>query len=106
MNESLLYAKGCGKSSTAKLLSEKLKYEFADADGFHSAENKQLMSSGIPLTDENRQPWLKSLHDHLLSWQDRQLNGVLACSALKVKYRQLLSQDLKDVKFVLLNVKI
>lgn len=62
------------------------------------------MSNGIPLTDENRLPWLTSLNDHLLSWQNNHLNGVLACSALKVKYRQFLSQNLNDLKFILLNV--
>ena len=58
------------RSSTAQLLSKKLDYSFADADDFHSEENKQLMRDGIPLTDENRLPWLTNIRNHLKQWCD------------------------------------
>ena len=93
------------RSSTAQLLSKKLDYSFADADDFHSEENKQLMRDGIPLTDENRLPWLTNIRNHLKQWCDSETNGIIACSALKKQYRDFLNDDIHCVKFILLNVE-
>lgn len=57
---------GCGKTTIGQMLAEKLGNKFYDADDFHSVENKTKMSKGIPLTDEDRKPWLESLHSNVL----------------------------------------
>jgi 6-phosphogluconate dehydrogenase/gluconokinase len=77
---------GTGKTTIGKLLSVALKVPFYDADDFHSAANIEKMASGIPLDDEDRQPWLESLAGMLPAWQ-AQGGAVLACSALKESYR-------------------
>ena len=76
-------------------------WSFADADDFHPEENKNLMQNGIPLTDENRMPWLESIRNHLIGWAKNEESGVLACSALKQKYRHFLNQGLKNSLFFL-----
>jgi carbohydrate kinase (thermoresistant glucokinase family) len=83
---------GCGKSTIGKLLSERLSLPFIEADDFHSKENVSKMSQGIPLTDEDRLPWLQSLSKELQSHLKE--GAILACSALKESYRKILQQDL------------
>ncbi len=85
---------GSGKTTIGKLLSTAMGWPFYDADDFHSADNVRKMASGVPLTDEDRGPWLKELHE-LISHHDvrRGGSGVLACSALKEAYRRILSAD-------------
>ncbi len=93
---------GCGKSSIGQLLADKLNVKFYDADDFHSASSVEKMSNGIPLNDDDRLPWLTSLAEHMVEW-NRQGGGVLACSALKQKYRDWLSQHQPEqVTFVYL----
>src|SRR5882724_4711566 len=92
---------GAGKTTVGVLLAQQLGWQFADADDFHSAANKQKMSQGIPLTDADRMPWLQALNEAMVHWQVSGQNGVLACSALKQAYRERLSQGL-TVKFVYL----
>lgn len=74
----------------AKLLGS----QFADADDYHSEASKSMMRQGIPLNDSIRLPWLQQLHNLLLNWHRNGLSGVLACSALKRKYRHLLNSGL------------
>ena len=81
---------GSGKTTVGELLAAQLKWEFADADNFHSPANIEKMSHGIPLTDEDRIPWLHSIRAALLQWESQRRNVVLACSALKRSYRELL----------------
>ncbi len=81
---------GSGKTTEATLLAERLGWEFADADDFHSAANKAKMHAGIALTDADRQPWLESIHAHLLKVSVEKRSLVLACSALKENYRETL----------------
>ncbi|MEZ4883706.1 MAG: gluconokinase [Chitinophagales bacterium] len=79
---------GCGKSTIAHLLSEKLSLTFLEADDFHPLVNKQKMSAKIPLTDTDRLPWLQRIGTAMKVQEE---NGfVLACSALKESYRRLL----------------
>jgi gluconokinase len=78
---------GAGKTTVGSLLAHKLGWQFADADDFHPAANVEKISHGIPLDDSDRAPWLAALRDAILRWNARHQNVVLACSALKRKYR-------------------
>jgi gluconokinase len=86
----LMGVSGAGKTTVGKLLASQLGWEFADGDDYHSAANVEKMRSGIPLTDEDRAPWLESLRALIVGWIDSKRNGVLACSALKRAYRDRL----------------
>ena len=90
---------GSGKTVIGTLLAKKAGVVFADADDFHSAANKQKMAAGHPLDDEDRQPWLETLHGVLKGWADSGTGGVMACSALKEKYRITLTGDLAPNSF-------
>ena len=81
---------GCGKTSVGRQLGWSLKLPFYDADDFHPTSNIEKMKSGVPLTDHDRYPWLKQLALEVKAWENEG-GAVLACSALKEEYRQLLS---------------
>ncbi len=87
---------GCGKSTIGSLLSKHLSLPFYDADDFHFPESIEKMSSGTPLTDEDRKPWLTLLANNIIEWQAGG-GGVLACSALKQSYRDILSSTTENV---------
>jgi len=93
---------GCGKSSIGKALAENLGWDFYDADDFHPPANVAKMASGIPLDDSDRAPWLDSLHDLISSSLTQNRPGVLACSALKERYRQQLMKGNDGVQLVYL----
>jgi gluconokinase len=95
---------GSGKTTVGKALSDALGWAFYDADDFHSPENVRKMASGVPLNDEDRHPWLERLHGLIVERTDQGENGVLACSALKQKYRTILSAD-SDVEVVYLKAQ-
>ena len=91
---------GAGKTTVGSLLAQRLGWRFADADDFHSAANVEKIRRGIPLDDSDRAPWLAALRDAILHWNAEGQNAVLACSALKRKYRDALRTD--GVRFVYL----
>lgn len=92
---------GCGKTTVGAELAQQLGRPFGEADEFHSDENVAKMSAGIPLTTEDRLPWLQSL----AAWLDEQDGpSVISCSALKREYRDVLRTARTPVCFVHLTV--
>ena len=93
---------GSGKTTIGKLLSSYCGIPFFDADDFHSQSNILKMRSGIPLSDDDRRPWLKSLSENLLTW-NKYSGAIVACSALKQKYRIQLANNLESIQWVYLS---
>ncbi len=98
----LMGVSGCGKTTIGKMLAEHLGWGFYDADDFHPPENVAKMANGIPLNDSERAPWLASLHDLISFSRTQNRPGVLACSALKGRYRQQLMEGSHGVQLVYL----
>jgi len=93
---------GCGKSSVAEMLAAETNGLFLDADDFHPPENKAKMAAGIPLTDEDRWPWLDTLNRELKEHAGSTRPVFLACSALRQVYRDKLSAGLPALLFIYL----
>lgn len=93
---------GSGKSTLGRALAQQLGWDFFDADDFHPQANIDKMAAGIPLTDSDRTPWLASLHDQLVSTLQADRHPVLACSALKEKYRAQLLDGLAGMEILYL----
>jgi gluconokinase len=93
---------GSGKSTIAVALAERLGWAFEDGDRFHPASNVAKMSAGHPLTDEDRWPWLEAIADEIGRVCEAGGHVVIACSALKRAYRDVLVRGRKDVRFVFL----
>ena len=87
---------GCGKTTSAQQLSALLGWPVAEADDFHPQSNVAKMASGVPLTDEDRWPWLSSLRDWMTSRAREGRSTIVTCSALKRSYRDNLA-DRKSV---------
>jgi carbohydrate kinase (thermoresistant glucokinase family) len=93
---------GCGKTTIGKMLAEKLGWPFYDGDDFHPEENVEKMRAGLALTDEDRRLWLEKLRGHIRHWLKKKQNTILACSALKQSYRDILGVEQKAVRTVYL----
>ncbi|NUF14341.1 gluconokinase [Acinetobacter lactucae] len=93
---------GTGKTLIGELLSEQLACEFLDGDTLHSAANKSKMSQGIPLTDEDRMPWLQAIRKVIEEKQQAGETAVFTCSSLKRVYRDILRGPDQNVQFVYL----
>jgi gluconokinase len=95
---------GCGKSSIGAQLAQSIGGTFADADDFHPPANLEKMANGIPLTDTDRSPWLQTLRHQIVTHQTTSSPYILACSALKQHYRNILrgNDTPETVQFVYL----
>ena len=93
---------GSGKTTVGVLLADRLGWRFADADDFHPAANVAKMRAGIPLTDADREPWLRSI----AAWMDERIAhgeaAVVGCSALKRSYRDRLLAGRPEARMVFL----
>jgi gluconokinase len=96
----LMGAAGAGKSTIGAVLAASLGWPFLDADDFHTATNVEQMRRGIGLTDDQRGPWLARVRQAMLDQIANGQSAVVACSALKRRFRQLLTAGVADVRFV------
>jgi len=94
---------GSGKSTVADKLAVRLGWAFEDGDRFHPASNVAKMSAGQPLTDEDRWPWLQAIADEIDRVCEAGEHAVIACSALKRAYREILVHGRNDVRIIFLN---
>lgn len=97
----LMGVSGSGKTTVGLRLAARLGCGFSDGDSFHPPENVEKMRAGIALNDDDRRPWLAALRAAIEGWEQQGVDHVLACSALKQAYREVLSPA-GDVTFVYL----
>src|SRR5215468_8137168 len=93
---------GSGKSTIASMLAQRLHWVYEDADWFHPKSNIEKMHHGEPLTDEDRWPWLHAIAEWIDAIRSAGGHGVVACSALKRAYRDILIGNRRDVRLVFL----
>ncbi|WBU64143.1 gluconokinase [Paracoccus aerodenitrificans] len=91
---------GAGKSTTGEALAARLGWPYIEGDSFHPKENVEKMHSGIPLTDEDRKPWLEALAAEIARNETRGQSSVLGCSSLKRSYRDILRSGAPQVRFL------
>jgi gluconokinase len=98
----LMGVSGCGKSTIGRLLSQSLGWPFRDADSFHPARNVEKMSRGVPLTDQDRWPWLDAIAQWIDGRRAAAEPGIVSCSALKRIYRERLIGARTGVQLIFL----
>uniref|UniRef100_A0A8D8WZB1 Gluconokinase n=1 Tax=Cacopsylla melanoneura TaxID=428564 RepID=A0A8D8WZB1_9HEMI len=86
----LMGVSGSGKSIIGESLANRLGVQFIDGDNLHPKSNIEKMSAKIPLTDEDRRPWLEQIQQLVHQWNVDNVTGVVVCSALKKKYRDII----------------
>jgi gluconokinase len=96
----LMGVSGTGKTAVGTRLARALGGEFVEGDDHHPPANIEKMRSGVPLDDADRQPWLETLSREIGKWLDAGKTVVLACSALKQRYRDILKAGRPGVRFV------
>lgn len=99
----LMGVTGSGKTTVGEKLAAELGWTFSDADDLHPAANKAKMRAGIPLTDDDRWPWLLAVRQVIEQALRDNRGAIIACSALKAAYRDVLAGGLEPVRFVLLD---
>jgi carbohydrate kinase (thermoresistant glucokinase family) len=100
----LMGVSGVGKTTIGKLLAQRTGWTFEDADDYHSEANRKKMAAGIPLTDDDRLPWLVTLHDCMSSYFEEDKSAIFACSALKRSYRERLVDGFGETEFRLIDL--
>lgn len=98
----LMGVSGSGKTTIGQHLDRQLGWRFYEGDDFHPAANLQKVRQGIPLSDEDRQPWLEDLRHLVAELLQENVHAVVSCSALKHAYRKMLMVDANSVRFVYL----
>lgn len=91
---------GCGKSTAGQAVAARLGLPFLDGDDLHSVSNKQKMASGHPLTDADREPWLRAIGRELAAGLQQGTATVIACSSLKRQYRDLIRSYAPETQFI------
>lgn len=91
---------GCGKTTIARMLVERLGWRFQEGDALHPPANVAKMSAGTPLTDDDRWPWLHTIAGVMDGWRAEGASGIVTCSALKRAYRDILVDGHPDVRIV------
>ncbi|MGL4600107.1 MAG: gluconokinase [Plesiomonas sp.] len=94
---------GCGKSSVGSALANALNAKFIDGDDLHPKANILKMSAGNPLNDDDRAPWLERIRDAAFSLEKKNETGIIVCSALKRKYRDMIREGNENVTFIFLD---
>ncbi len=94
---------GCGKSTVGRCVADKLGWPFLEGDALHSKENIELMRQGVPLDDAMREPWLRAIADWIATQVKAGRRGVIACSALRRRYRDILRTAQPELRFVWLH---
>jgi gluconokinase len=98
----LMGVSGAGKTTVGRQLADELGWRFYDGDDFHAPENVEKMRRQIPLTDADRIPWLQTLHDHIADCLRERRCAIVACSALRQHYRDILIRGLNGAVLVYL----
>ncbi|MGL5385033.1 MAG: gluconokinase [Enterobacterales bacterium] len=98
----LMGVSGSGKSTIGAAVAREIKAKFIDGDDLHPRANIQKMASGQPLNDDDRAPWLQRLNDAAYSLNHKNESGIIVCSALKRRYRDLLRKDNDNMVFIYL----
>lgn len=99
----LMGVAGSGKSSVAEALHRQTGWDFVEGDNYHPQSNREKMAAGMPLTDEDRAPWLDALQTILARWSRENRNGILTCSALKKSYRGRLTGGIANTQLIWLD---
>lgn len=94
---------GCGKTTIGRALADRLGWQFLEGDALHPVANVAKMAGGTPLSDEDRTPWLQAIAAAMRAWDKDGKSGVVACSALKRTYRDVLLRDLFSARLVYLD---
>src|SRR6187551_1384850 len=98
----LMGVAGSGKTTIGRLLAQELQWPYFEADDFHPAANKEKMGRGVPLDDNDRQPWLAAIRQAIDECVVQHRSAVFSCSALKEKYRRQLAEGRAEVRLVFL----
>ena len=99
----LMGVSGCGKTTVAQILADRLHWAFEEGDALHPPANVAKMAAGHPLDDDDRAPWLAKVADWVDARLDAGESGIITCSALKRSYRALIDRRGADVEFVYLH---
>lgn len=95
---------GSGKSTLGRALAERLGWKMLEGDDLHPATNVAKMRAGVPLTDEDRAPWLAAIAAQMKNWRETDVQAVICCSALKTRYRAILRAGDPDMLLVYLKL--